>query len=193
MIAEKMVTKLTERYEKALVYAIQLHSLQVRKQTDIPYATHLLSVSSLVLEDGGDEDEAIAALLHDAIEDQGGLETREVILKYFGERVTAIVDGCTEEIVKPKPPWRDRKLSYLEKIRTASMSSRRVALADKLHNSRSILMEKRQRGEAVWDRFGGKRSGSLWFYRTFLDIYKADNFPSILLAELEQVILELEK
>ena len=91
VVTEKMATKLTERFEKAVVYAIQLHSLQVRKQTEIPYISHLLTVASLVLEDGGDEDEAIAALLHDAIEDQGGLETREVILKYFGERVTNIV------------------------------------------------------------------------------------------------------
>ncbi|MBD2137051.1 HD domain-containing protein [Anabaena sp. FACHB-1237] len=193
MVAEKVATKLTERFEKAVVYAIQLHSLQVRKQRDIPYATHLLSVSSLVLEDEGDEDEAIAALLHDAIEDQGGLETRKVILEYFGERVTAIIDGCTEEIVKHQSHWRDRKLNYLEKIRTGSTSSRRVALADKLHNSRSILMDKRQKGDVIWDKFGGQRSGTLWFYRAFLDIYKADNFPSILVAELEQVILELEK
>lgn len=193
MIVQKTTTiKLTERFEKALVYATQLHSLQVRKQTTIPYVSHLLSVSALVLEDGGNEDEAIAALLHDAVEDQGGMKTREVILQYFGETVTAIVDGCTESSVTPKPPWRDRKLRYLEQIAQGSVSVRRVALADKLHNARSILTESRQKGEAVWEKFSGGKEGTLWFYSTFLEIYQSDSFKSVLVAELKQVIHQLE-
>jgi len=192
IVQEKMVTKLTERFEKALMYAAQLHSLQVRKQTDIPYVSHLLSVAALVLEDGGNEDEAIAALLHDAVEDQGGMTTRKVILQHFGEKVTAIVDGCTESSVTPKPPWRDRKLRYLQQISQGSVSLRRVALADKVHNARSILTEKRQKGEAVWEKFSGGKEGTLWFYSAFLEIYQSDSFKSVLLAELNQAVFQLK-
>jgi (p)ppGpp synthase/HD superfamily hydrolase len=196
IVQEKMtpnhIAKLTERFEKALVYATQLHSLQVRKQTGVPYISHLLSVTALVLEDGGNEDEAIAALLHDAVEDQGGMKTREVILQHFGETVTAIVDGCTESSVTPKPPWRDRKLRYLQQISQGSVSVRRVALADKLHNARSILSERRQQGEIIWEKFSGGKEGTLWFYRAFVEIYEADNFQSILLPELKQVLHQLE-
>ena len=192
IVQEKMVTKLTERFEKALMYAAQLHSLQVRKQTDIPYLSHLLSVAALVLEDGGNEDEAIAALLHDAVEDQGGMTTREVILQHFGEEVTAIVDGCTESSITPKPPWCDRKLRYLQQISQGSVSVRRVALADKVHNARSILTEKRQKGEAVWEKFSGGKEGTLWFYSAFLEIYQSDSFKSVLLAELNQAVFQLK-
>jgi len=186
-----MPTQLTQRFEKALAYATQLHSLQYRKATNIPYVSHLLSVAALTLEDGGDEDEAIAALLHDAVEDQGGIKTRFAILELFGERVTAIVDGCTETDVVPKPPWRDRKLEYLAKISQASTSVRRVALADKVHNARSILIERRVKGEMVWEKFTGGKSGTLWFYSTFLQIYQSDSFNSPLVDELSQLVSEL--
>ena len=146
--------KLTNRFEDALVYATRLHTRQIRKGSGVPYVSHLLSVAALVLEDGGDEDEAIAALLPDALEDQGGKTTRAEIYRLFGERVGSIVDGCTESDTLPKPPWRDRKQRYLEQLRQGTPSIRRVALADKLHNARSLLFDYRQQGVAIWSVFG---------------------------------------
>jgi len=169
--------QLSNRFEQALVFATQLHANQTRKGSDIPYISHLLTVAALVLEDGGDEDEAIAALLHDAIEDQGGLETREKILQQFGPSVTAIVDGCTESVTQPKPHWRDRKLKYLELMHHASDSVLRVSMADKLHNARSILANWYREGDAVWQKFHGGKAGTLWFYRSLLQIYQRRPSP----------------
>ncbi len=179
--------KLSHRFEQALVYANQLHTHQVRKGSDIPYISHLLSVAALVLEDGGDEDEAIAALLHDSIEDCGGAKTRQDILMLFGERVTNIVDGCTESDVIPKPPWRDRKLLYLEKMRGASPSVLRVSLADKLHNARSILTDLYQHGDTVWQKFNAGKEGTLWFYRSLIEIYEKAT-DSFLLSEFKRTV-----
>ncbi|NEO54048.1 MAG: HD domain-containing protein [Okeania sp. SIO3B5] len=183
--------KLSNRFEQALVLATQLHANQVRKSSDIPYISHLLSVAALVLEDGGDEDEAIAALLHDAVEDQGGEKTRELIRQQFGERVIGIVDGCTESLTTPKPPWRDRKLQYLEKMRSASTSVQRVSMADKLHNARSTLADFHREGDTVWQKFKGGKEGSLWFYRSLLEIYQQGT-SNFLKTELERVVCELE-
>lgn len=183
--------KLTDRFEAALVYANRLHYHQTRKVGDIPYITHLLSVTALVLEDGGDEDEAIAAVLHDAVEDQGGKETREQIRQRFGERVAAIVDGCTESDTHPKPPWRDRKLRYIEQLRQGSPSVRRVALADKLHNARSLLRDYRRHGEKIWSAFTGGKAQTLWYYRSILTLYQPTDSP--LVGELAQVVGELER
>jgi (p)ppGpp synthase/HD superfamily hydrolase len=186
------VPKLTQRFEKALVYATRLHAQQVRKANGVPYISHLLSVTALVLEDGGDEDEAIAALLHDAVEDQGGAATRAEILKLFGERVVAIVDGCTECDTLPKPPWRERKERYLEQLRQGSPSVRRVALADKLHNARSVLKDYRQQGDAMWSAFTKGKEGTLWFYRSVLSLYR-ETHSSAMVEELARVIGELEQ
>src|SRR6266850_6313967 len=183
--------KLGARFEEALQWATQLHSDQKRKGTETPYVSHLLSVASLVLEDGGDEDEAIAALLHDAVEDQGGLRTREKIRRRFGERVTTIVDGCTDAVTIPKPPWRERKESYIDALRTAPPEVLRVSAADKLHNARSILLDYRRNGEAVWGRFNGGRDGTLWYYRSLIDAFhQAGGNPIV--TELERVVSELE-
>lgn len=179
--------KLSHRFEQALVYANQLHTHQVRKGSDIPYISHLLSVAALVLEDGGDEDEAIAALLHDSIEDCGGAKTRQDILMLFGERVTNIVDGCTESDVIPKPPWRDRKLLYLEKMRDASPSVLRVSLADKLHNARSILTDLYRYDDTVWQKFNAGKEGTLWFYRSLIEIYE-EATDSFLLSEFKRTV-----
>jgi len=183
--------QLSTRFETALVYATQLHANQVRKGSGVPYISHLLSVAALVLEDGGDEDEAIAALLHDAIEDQGGAKTREEIRQRFGEKVVSIVDGCTEDETLPKPPWKERKLNYLEKMRLASSEIRRVALADKLHNARSIVADWEQEGEKVWQRFKGGKEGTLWFYRSFLEIYQ-QKVSNSFTQELARLISRLE-
>jgi (p)ppGpp synthase/HD superfamily hydrolase len=185
-------TKLTERFEQALVYATRLHAHQIRKATGVPYISHLLSVTALVLEDRGDEDEAIAALLHDAVEDQGGKATRAEIYRLFGERVGSIVDGCTEFDSEIKPPWRDRKERYLEQLRQGTPSVRRVALADKLHNARTIVQDYRQQGEAIWSVFSTGKEGMLWFYHSLLKMYR-EIAPTPMVEELARVITELEQ
>jgi len=156
--------KLGARFQEALAFASELHETQLRKGTETPYISHLLSVAALVLEDGGDEEEAIAALLHDAVEDQGGMKTLERIRARFGDRVAAIVEGCSDSLSTPRPPWRERKESYIEHVKTASPSVLRVSAADKLHNARSILTDYRRHGDAIWSRFKGGKDGTLWSY-----------------------------
>ena len=186
------MTKLTQRFEQALVYAYRLHAEQIRKATGIPYISHLLSVTALVLEDGGDEDEAIAALLHDAVEDQGGKETRAEIYRQFGKQVGVIVDGCTEFDTEIKPPWHERKQRYLEQLRQGSQQVRRVALADKLHNARSLLHDYRQQGETIWLMFSTGKEGILWFYHSLIELY-SQTHTSPMLQELARVVGELEQ
>ena len=183
---------LTSRFTDALAFAAQLHAGQFRKGTAIPYIAHLLGVAGLVIEQGATEDEAIAALLHDAVEDQGGAVTREEIRRRFGETVAAIVDGCTDTDERPKPPWRKRKEKYLAQVRTASPSVRLVTAADKLHNARAILADYRAVGEAVWERFSGGREGTLWYYRALVDALRAAGSHA-LVEELDRVVTELER
>ncbi|MBW4575335.1 MAG: HD domain-containing protein [Aphanothece sp. CMT-3BRIN-NPC111] len=182
---------LSERFTEAVTFAAQLHSNQKRKGTEIPYLAHLLAVASIALEHGANEDEAIAALLHDAIEDQGGAPTREEIRRRFGDTVTEIVDGCTDADTTPKPPWHERKEAYIAHIPTASTSVRLVSAADKLHNSRSILNDYRVLGESVWKRFKGGKEGTLWYYRSLVEAFrKAESTP--LIDELDSIVSELE-
>jgi len=183
---------LTSRFEEALQYAARLHGRQVRKGTPVPYVSHLLAVTAIVLEDGGSEDEAIAALLHDAIEDQGGDPTRQEIRRRFGEKVTAIVDACTDAEVVPKPPWLERKKQYLEHLHAAAPEVIRVSAADKLHNARAILADFRRHGNAVWSRFKGGREGTLWYYRRLVDVFREAG-PSSIVEELGRVVSELER
>jgi (p)ppGpp synthase/HD superfamily hydrolase len=178
---------LGDRFEVALVLAHRLHRTQLRKGTQVPYLSHLLSVAALVLEEGGDEDEAIAALLHDAIEDQGGLNTRDLILAKFGKRVCDIVEGCTESQTEPLPAWQDRKVLHLEKLAQETTSVRRVTLADKLHNVRSMLMDYNHCGPSLWQRFGGGRSGTIWYYRAVADCLRSPHITPIF-SELERSI-----
>ena len=185
-------TKLTSRFESALVYATQLHANQVRKGSEIPYISHLLSVTALVLEDGGNEPEAIAALLHDAIEDQGGEATYTAIKEKFGDTVAEIVKGCSESATRPKPPWKERKLASLQHLRHANPSVRRVMLADKLHNARSILADWYREGNTVWDRFKGKQEGTLWYYNSIADIVK-DTSDNFLAMEIVRVVETLNR
>lgn len=183
---------LTTRFEEALVFATQLHAEQTRKGTTIPYISHLLAVTAIVLENGGNEDEAIAALLHDAIEDQGGAATREEIRRRFGNVVVAIVNGCTDAEVIPKPPWRARKETYIAHIRSASPSVRLVSAADKLHNTRTVLADYRVLGDALWQRFNGGKEGTLWYYRAVTNALKNAGTNPII-EELERVVSELER
>lgn len=183
---------LSARFEQALVYATQLHALQVRKGTRVPYVGHLLGVAAIVLEHGGDEDEAIAALLHDAVEDQGGAPTRDEILSRFGQRVTDIVDGCTDTDIIPKPPWRARKEAYIAHVQNADPSVRLVSAADKLYNARSLTRDYRHIGEALWDRFNGGRDGTLWYYRALTEAFRtAGSTP--LVDEFARCVDELEQ
>jgi (p)ppGpp synthase/HD superfamily hydrolase len=183
---------LSPRFTEALVWAATLHATQTRKGTSVPYVSHVLAVCAIVLEHGGNEDEAIAALLHDAVEDQGGDATRQEIIRRFGETVAAIVDGCTDAETLPKPPWEERKRAYVAHIAEASTSVRLVAIADKLHNARAILADYRQHGEALWDRFNGGRDGTLWYYRALVDAFHAVD-PSPLAEDLERTVAELER
>lgn len=183
--------QLTQRFADALLYANHLHRSQYRKDGRVPYIAHLLSVSALVLEDGGDEDQAIAALLHDAIEDQCGSVTREVIRQQFGDRVTEIVDGCTETDVTPKPSWQVRKMAYLKALKQASPEVRRVSLADKLHNARSLLASLHQEGEVIWQRFNGGKEGVLWFYQSLNQIYQATG-RDYLSEEFNRVMTQIQ-
>ncbi|BAY83086.1 metal dependent phosphohydrolase [Calothrix parasitica NIES-267] len=184
------MTKLTNKFEQALIYATQLHAKQTRKVDKIPYISHLMSVSALILEAGGTEDEAIAGLLHDTVEDQGGKATREEVRQKFGETVVEIVDGCTETDITPKPPWKQRKIDYIENIRNGSDSVKLVSLADKLHNARSLLVGYRNKGDKLWDYFSGSKEDKLWFYGELLKIYQQScvNFMTV---ELERILDEL--
>jgi len=158
-----------ERFEEALLYAARLHRDQTRKGIEVPYVTHLLAVAAIVGENGGTEDEVVAALLHDAPEDRGGKDRLEDIRARFGDEVAEIVDGCTDTYEDPKPEWRPRKEAYVAHVAEASLSVRLVSAADKLHNARSILTDLRALSDKLWDRFTGGKEGTLWYYRALVD------------------------
>lgn len=183
---------LTARFHRALVYAARVHSRQFRKGTTRPYIGHLLGVTSIVLTHGGDEDEAIAALLHDAVEDQGGKPRHREIRRKFGPRVARIVAGCTDSDVEPKPPWLERKTEYLRHLRRANSSVRLVSAADKLYNARETLEDLRRHRDALWKRFKGGKQGTLWYYREVGKILRRKG-PKELAAELERVVRELTR
>jgi (p)ppGpp synthase/HD superfamily hydrolase len=183
----------SSRFEDALVLAHQLHATQTRKGSTIPYIGHLLGVASIVIDNNGSEDEAIAALLHDAIEDAGGDPVRQVIRERFGENVLTIVEGCTDTDQTPKPPWRQRKEDYVAHLQhETNPSILLVSIADKVHNSRSILNDYRIDGEAVWDRFTGGKEGSLWYYRTLANVFR-EKGSTPLVEEFDRVVSELER
>ena len=183
---------LSDRYQQAFRYAADLHAGQERKGNGVPYLAHLMSVSALVLEHGGTEDQAIAALLHDAAEDQGGVPTLEEIRRRFGDVVADIVAACSDSMVQPKPPWRGRKEAYLAKLRHASSSARLVTAADKLHNARAVLRDLREIGDAIWSRFRAGKDGTLWYYRQLADVL-GETGPRKLAEELERTVSEIER
>jgi GTP pyrophosphokinase len=182
---------LSPHFEQALQYAAVVHAGQLRKATRVPYLAHLLAVTAIVLEHGGDETEGIAALLHDAVEDAGGAGRLADIRRRFGDAVADVVEGCTDADVLPKPPWPERKARYIAHLAAASRSVHLVSAADKLHNLRSLLEDHRNLGPAAWDRFNGKKHGTLWYYRSLLRAYR--DVPPALLAELQRVFEELER
>ncbi len=183
--------KLGLRLQRAFRYAAEKHEGQARKGTAVPYLSHLMAVTSLVLEAGGDEDMAIAALLHDVVEDCGGMPRLREIRRQFGVRVAKIVEGCTDSFGEPKPEWVERKKGYLREVKHADADTRLVSASDKLHNVRTILTDYRKDGEGIWKRFSGKKDGTLWYYRALSDEYARK--PNRITRELEIVVSELER
>jgi (p)ppGpp synthase/HD superfamily hydrolase len=180
------------RLQQAFRYAAEKHDGQTRKKSAVPYLSHLMAVASLVLEAGGDEDMAMAALLHDVVEDCGGMPRLREIRKQFGPRVAKIVEGCTDSFVEPKPEWLERKKDYLRAVKHVDAETRLVSAADKLHNVRTILADYRQHGEAIWTRFNGKKEGTLWYYRALSAEYQRRGRNRIT-RELALAVKELER
>jgi (p)ppGpp synthase/HD superfamily hydrolase len=176
MADQGLAKPLTDRFSEAVSYACALHRTQERKGTQIPYASHLLGVASIALEFGATENEAIAALLHDAVEDQArGGETKKEILSRFGPDVLAIVEGCTDaegEAGQEKPPWRRRKETYVAHVKTAPPSTKFVSACDKLHNARAIVSDAHQLGKAIWSRFTGGED-TPGYYRALVTAFRA--------------------
>jgi GTP pyrophosphokinase len=180
----------------AFDYARERHAAQRRKGTSIPYVSHLMQVAGLVLEAGGDEEQAVAGLLHDAIEDAPDEEVEAVrreIRRRFGDRVLRIVEGCSDAAGHPKPPWKVRKERYLTHLPDASPDELLVAAADKLHNARAILTDLRQHGPGVWERFNGGREGTLWYYGELVTALRTLGANNRLVAELDLVVREIEE
>jgi len=180
------------RFLSALTYATELHRDQTRKGTNTPYVGHLLGVCALVIEHGGSEEEAIAALLHDAAEDQGGHPTLAAIRTLFGARVASLVEACTDTFEDQKPPWRERKERYLAHLEHVDDGARLVSAADKLYNARTILDDLRFHGQSVFERFTGGRDGTLWYYRELCARFQRLG-PRTLAGELARVVGEMER
>jgi len=185
--------KLSRQFEKALVYATRAHGDQTRKKTGIPYIAHILGVTAIAMEYGANETEAIAALLHDAVEDCGGEKRLRDIEKKFGKAVAKIVDGCTDTYEMPKPPWRERKEAYLAHLKDSDSATRLVSASDKLHNTRAILAELRRHGLEVFGRFSGKKDGTLWYYRALVTAFREHGDHTDLVDELDRVVTQIEK
>jgi (p)ppGpp synthase/HD superfamily hydrolase len=163
---------LTERFDDAFRFAHELHRAQRRKGTPIPYISHLMTVAALVLEHGGTEDQAIAGLLHDAPEDQGGAATLDEIRRRFGNTVGKIVADCTDAWTDPKPEWHERKKAYIQRLPHKSRDSLLVSLADKTHNAEAIFWDYRKHGEALWSRFNGRAHGTRWYYNALGEVFQ---------------------
>jgi GTP pyrophosphokinase len=179
---------LTQRYRDALTFAFDLHARQERQGSGIPYITHLLSVSSLVMEYGGDEAQAIAGLLHDAAEDQGGAKTLALIGARFGSDVADMVAACTDSIEEVRPPWRRRKELYLAHLPTVAPRSQLVSVCDKIHNARCIRSDLRLLGDGLWERFTGGKEGVLWYYAALARAFTIDT-PAV--EELRRTVNEI--
>jgi len=189
---------LTGRFDLAFQFASGLHHAQRRKGTEIPYISHLMSVAALVLEAGGDEDQAIAALLHDAMEDQGGSPTLKTIRRLFGDRVAETVRECSDsesEDPAKKLPWHQRKKAYLAHLTTASSDAQLVSIADKLHNLRGVLVDYQQLGDELWKRFNKEASkqDQLHYYRALVAAFRTTTAPRAMVDELDKVVTELER
>lgn len=186
------MTKLTSRFDDAFTYAHGLHGDQVRKGNHAPYIGHLMGVASIVLDDGGSEDEAIGALLHDAAEDQGGRPRLEEIRAKFGDAVARIVEDCTDSWETPKAPWIERKRAYAEHAHSLGASSLRVAAADKVHNAYAILRDLRNTGDAVWARFNAPADDVVAYYESLVRAFKHAG-GGRLVDELERIVRGIQR
>ena len=181
---------LGDRFTQAVAYAVELHALQARNATTIPYLTHVMAVCSLVLEDGGTEDEAIAALLHDGPEDQRGQATLDEVRRRFGPEVAALVHGLTDTLETPKPPWRERKEAYLARLRDEPKAVLRISLADKLHNVRSITVDYATLRDELWERFNAGKDEQAWYFRSLLDVFEVGLVGSRNLPEFRRLVAQ---
>jgi (p)ppGpp synthase/HD superfamily hydrolase len=179
------------RIDDAFAFAHRVHRDQRRKGSGAPFITHVMSVAALVGEHGGDEDQFIAALLHDAVEDGEGLKTLEEIRAAFGERVAQLVEGCTDAFTRPKPPWQKRKEDFIRAVTGAPPELRLIVAADKIHNVRIIARDLREEGACVWDRFQGKREGSLWYYAEIMSVL-SQGWEHPILDDLRRAVQRLE-
>ncbi len=161
-----------DKYLEAYVYSYKLHKKQTRKGSNIPYFTHLSSVSNLIIENNGTTTQAIAGLLHDAVEDQGGAKTLAAIKRKFGPKVAKIVDQCSDTTIKPKPPWKTRKIKYIENIKNKTQDTLLVSLCDKYHNANCILSDYQKVGEEIWGRFTASKQETLWYYESLYKEFK---------------------
>ena len=194
MSEQTSTPKLTGQFSKALVYAELKHHNQVRKGGDIPYVAHLLAVAGLVINDGGSEAQAIAALLHDAVEDAGGPATLKEIRANFGDDVARIVDECSDTDEEPKPPWRERKQNYINHLADVGVDTILVSVADKLDNARSMLRDYHTHGPSLWERFTVKNPRDhLWYYSELLKAYRGRGCTSWMVDELGRVVDELKR
>lgn len=186
------MTTLTPRFDEAVRYAREVHAGQDRKGTGVPYISHLLGVASIVLDDGGTEDDAIAALLHDSAEDHGGRSRLADIRSRFGDAVATIVEDCTDSWETPKPPWTERKRAYAEHARSLPRTSLRVSAADKVHNTYAILRDLRNEGEAVWTRFSAAPDDVMAYYQSLVRSYREAG-GGRLVDELERIVRGIER
>jgi (p)ppGpp synthase/HD superfamily hydrolase len=183
---------LTHRFDEAFEFAHELHADQTRKGTPVPYLGHLMGVASIVLDDGGSEDEAIAGLLHDAAEDAGGRQTVDEIRSRFGTAVAQIVEDCTDSWSTPKEPWADRKKKYVEHARTLPAASLRVSAADKVHNAYAILRDLRNIGETVWNRFNAQPDDVVAYYHGLVRAFREAG-GGRLVEELDRIVRGIER
>jgi GTP pyrophosphokinase len=186
------MSELTSRFDEALKYAHDAHRIQTRKGNGAPYIGHLLGVASIVIDDGGNEDEAIGALLHDAAEDQGGRERLDEIRNRFGEPVARIVEDCTDSWETPKRPWIERKRAYVEHARTLPAPSLRVSAADKVHNAYAILRDLRNTGEQVWSRFNAAADDVIEYYEDLVRSFRQAGGGK-LVEELERIVKGIQR
>jgi len=188
------IVPMTPRFAEAFLFAERLHCTQVRKKTQVPTISHLMAVAALVLENGGGEDEAMAALLHDTAEDCGGRPVLDEIRRRFGDSVASIVEGCSDTLESPKPRWKPRKESYLEHLETAPEANLLVSLADKVHNARSLAFEYRRVGDDLWQRFSASQEQTMLYYESLLSIFRrrCPEAQKLLVNELAKALRDLE-
>ena len=182
------------RFAEALWAAAIMFSGKLRKSTEIPYISHLLSTCSIALEHGAIEDEAIAALHHDTIEDILPTEKARAVVTHFGQEVLRIVEACTDADTHPKPPWRERKERYIAHLARIDHAVLLVSASDKLHNARAIVADLKLVGSSVWGRFSASREEQLWYYRALVGAFRGNpNHDPALVAELDLAVTELER